>query len=156
MGVDAISKVTEANTTADLRDTSACVKLDLLERLKTDHHGTVLASGAEACVGVTAGLGLDLDTVLCSANNSILNVLLGLGKHNNGRLEGAGQVVRLHKFGVITVRGHLVRNILAVQALENTASSRRSCWLRRACACWVVTTTVSETRLACRSAVIRG
>lgn len=123
--VNSISKVAKTYTTANLDDTSAGVEFNLLERLETDHHGAIFAARAEAGIRVTARLGLDLDVVLSSADDGILNILLGLGKNNDRWLERTSQIEWLNQLSVVTIRGHLVRNILAVQALQNTASCRK-------------------------------
>jgi hypothetical protein len=52
---------------------------------------------------VTAGFGLDLDAVLTSADDSVLNILLGLRKDNDGRLVRKSEVVRLDELSVVAV-----------------------------------------------------
>lgn len=83
---DTICKITKANTTSDSRNTGALVKVDGLEGLKINHHRTVLATGAKACIRVATRFGLNLETSLAGANHGILNMLVGGRKDNNGWL----------------------------------------------------------------------
>lgn len=100
--VDALGQVTQPETTADLGN-ALVVEADILELLEVDDQAAILAARGVRSVRVAPALGLNLDTILGRAENSIRDVLDGGRDDNDGRGVGDVHVVGLSEIGEVGV-----------------------------------------------------
>lgn len=114
--VDTLSQVAQSEATADLGD-SLVIEGHVLEFLKIDDHGAILATGREGSIGVTSTPCLDLDVILGCADHSIRDMLDGGGDNNDSRLVVQVNVVGLGQLREVGIQGELDGNVLLGQAV---------------------------------------